>query len=64
VHLYSWFLTGCSIFHDSNSESEITPLVRQSLREKIVFLEIFEVERRAHQLGVCALAGFSFFGMK
>jgi hypothetical protein len=64
VCLPSWLHPGCSVFHASNSESELISLASQSLREQIVFLQVFEVERRAHQLRVCALAGFSFVGMK
>jgi hypothetical protein len=64
VRLPSWLHPGCSVFHASNSESELISLASQSLREKIVFLQVSEAERRAHQLGVCALVGFSFAGMK
>jgi hypothetical protein len=64
VHLPSWLHLGCSIFHASNSESELIPLAMKSLREQIVFLQFSKAERRAHQLGVCALVGFSFAGMK
>jgi hypothetical protein len=44
VRLPSWLHPGCSVFHASNSESELISLASQSLREKIVFLQVSEAD--------------------